>query len=172
MATIALKGMEFYAHHGYYPEERVIGNAYSVDVWITTSTQRAAVTDELSDTINYETVFLIVEAEMRKPSHLLEQVIQRIVMALKHQFANIQAVKVRLTKQNPPLGGQVQSAILEEDLSYVANCGRCKKPLICYGDETCWCHAASVIHPKTLENLRHQFGGKCLCKECLTFFAG
>lgn len=172
MATIALEGMQFYAYHGYYEEERIIGGNYLVDVYITAATQKAAATDDLKDTINYETVYLIVEAEMRHPSQLLEQVNQRIITGLKHQFSKMQAVQVRIRKLNPPLEGLVESSSVEDEENFVSSCGRCKKPFICYGDEECWCKNAAVIHPATLDNLRHQFGGKCLCQDCLAYYAG
>ena len=172
MATIALEGMQFYAYHGYYEEERIIGSNYLVDVYITAATKKAATTDDLKDTINYETVYLIVEAEMRHPSQLLEQVNQRIITGLKHQFSKMQAVQVGIRKLKPPLEGLGESSSVGDEENFVSSCGRCKKPFICYGDEECWCKNASVIHPATLDNLRHQFGGKCLCQDCLAYYAG
>ena len=35
MAVIALEGMRFFAYHGFYPEENIIGTNYVVDVYIT-----------------------------------------------------------------------------------------------------------------------------------------
>ncbi len=171
MAIIALEGMKFYAYHGYYAEERVIGGEYLVDVDISTNTNKAAMSDELAKTINYETVYLIVEAEMRKPSKLLEQVLLRIIMGIKYQFDNIAGLEVKITKLNPPMQGQVASSSLSDSQSFKTKCGRCSRGLLCYGDATCWCNTTE-LYTKTQENVKEQFGGRCLCKNCLNFFSG
>lgn len=169
MATITLEGMKFYAYHGYYPEERIIGGEYIVDVNISTNINKAAMSDELSNTINYETVYLIVDAEMRKPSKLLEQVLLRIIMGIKYQFDNIATIEAKLTKLNPPMQGEVASSSLSDGQSFKAKCGRCSRGMLCYGDETCWCNTKE-LYTKTQENVKEQYGGNCLCKNCLDFY--
>jgi dihydroneopterin aldolase len=171
MATIALEGMKFFARHGFYPEEEVLGGEFVVDVYITTVFTKAAVDDDLYQTINYETVYLITEAAMRKPSKLLENVAERIALGLKHQFKTIQDLQVRVKKLNPPLGGQVGSAWVEVDGQFSKKCARCERPLLCYKDNTCWCMETQMFQ-KTIEQLRTHYGERCLCKDCLLFFAG
>ena len=170
MALIALEGMEFFAKHGYYTEEQIIGGEYVVDVYITTRVEKAAVKDDLEETINYETVYLICKAAMKKSSKLIENVAERIALGLKFQFKNIDELKVRVKKKNPPLGGKVAAAIIEVDGSYSKSCGRCNRPLLCYADRTCWCMDA-LIYGKTLDHIKSQYGNKCLCGECMKFFA-
>lgn len=170
-AIIALEGMHFYAHHGVYDEERKTGGEYIVDVYITTEVAKAAVSDDLNQTINYETVFLICEAVMRRSSKLLENIADRIIANLKHQFNNIKELKVRIRKKNPPLGGRVDWAMIEVSGNFSKNCARCGKPMLCYDDATCWCHGPT-IKQASLDQLKIQYGKQCLCPECLTFFAG
>ncbi len=170
MAQIALEGMRFYAHHGFYEEERVIGNDYVVDVYVDTVFTKAAVDDDLYQTINYETIYLICDAAMRKNSKLLEAVANRIALGIKHQFKFVNALKVRVKKLNPPLGGRVDAAFVEVDGEYTKKCARCEKPLLCYGDQTCWCMETQLFQ-KTLEQLKGQYGDRCLCKDCLEFYA-
>ena len=171
MATIALEGMKFYAYHGFYEEEAILGGEYVVDVYITTIFTKAAVDDDLYQTINYETVYLIAQAAMRERANLLENVAERIVLGIKHQFKSIQELNVRVRKLNPPLGGQVNSAFVEVDGQYSKKCARCERPLLCYKDNTCWCMDTQMFQ-KTIEQLRTHYGEKCLCRDCLTFFAG
>ena len=54
MGQIALEGMEFFAFHGFYDEEQKIGNKYGVDLYLTTDLKRAATSDDLHETVNYE----------------------------------------------------------------------------------------------------------------------
>jgi dihydroneopterin aldolase len=171
MSLIALEGMRFYARHGYYDEEQVLGGEYVVDVTVETVFSRAAVEDDLGQTINYETIYLICEAAMRKKSKLLETVAERIGLGIRHQFKNIKELKVRVKKLNPPLGGRVESAWVQVDGDYGKRCARCQRPMLCYKDGACWC-MDTLVYKKTLELVRTHYGGDCLCKECLEFFAG
>lgn len=170
MGLISLTDMQFYAYHGFYEEENIIGNTYWVDVHIETDFGRAGMTDELTDTINYETVYFICKTEMKQPRKLLEAVGDSIIARLKFQFSNIQEVRVLIKKANPPLGGQVGFAQIEMDDNFGTACARCGTGMACYGDENCWCQSVNIM-PQTLQVLQKQFKG-CLCKKCLTVYAG
>ena len=113
MAIIALEGMHFFAHHGFYEEEQIVGNNFVLDVYMDTETSRAAVADDLYSTINYETVYFICKSEMKKPTKLLETIAQRISNRLNSQFETLSGVKIRVRKLAPPLGGKVDSTYVE-----------------------------------------------------------
>lgn len=170
MGKIAVEGMRFRAFHGYYPEEQLTGNTFEVDVYIDTSFGKAAAEDDLSGTINYETVYKAVEIVMREPVQLLEHLAALIIARLKFQFGGIMQVTVRVSKFNPPLGGDVRRVYIEESRSFLSKCPRCGSPFIDYKDENCWCKDARV-YPRTQEALAEQFG-TCLCPSCLAEFAG
>lgn len=122
MAIIALEGMRLHAAHGYYPEEQVLGNEFILDVLVNTDFSAAAITDELYEeaededeetspnTVNYETLYLICQVEMRKPTKLLETLVNRIADRIGSHFDEVSGLVVRLRKLNPPLGGRVDSA--------------------------------------------------------------
>lgn len=170
MAMIALEGMHFHAFHGFYEEEQILGNDYVVDVYIETVFTKAAAADDLYQTINYETVYLLCEAVMRKNSKLLEAVAERIVFEIKNQFKGISVLRVKVKKLNPPLGGRVDAAFVEVRGEYTKKCARCDKSIVCYNDKTCWCKETELFK-KTAEQLKVQYGGRCLCEECLRFYA-
>lgn len=110
MAKIILENMEFYAFHGCYAEERKIGCTYRVSVELTLDLDAACRSDQLSDTINYETVYQLVKCEMEQPSNLIEHVAFRIKQSLLAAFPTLEGVTVTLTKLAPPLGGKIESA--------------------------------------------------------------
>ncbi len=170
MAAIALEGMKFYAYHGVYEEERILGGEYVVDVYITTVFAKAAIDDDLYKTINYETIYLICQIAMRKPSKLVEAVAERIGLGIRNQFKNISELNIRVAKLHPPLGGRVFQAVIETEGNYTKRCARCEKPLLCYGDGTCWCMDTRIFQ-KTLEHVQTHYGDKCLCGDCLNYFA-
>jgi 7,8-dihydroneopterin aldolase/epimerase/oxygenase len=171
---ITLQGMRFYAYHGVHPEEQIIGTNYMVDLDIETEgkdSHAAAASDNITKTINYETVYEIVAIEMRKPNKLLETLAYKIIVGCKRQFGGIKTIRVRVHKQNPPLGGLVDWAVFETFDTFTSGCSKCKSALFCYGDKTCWCNDAGARVPsRTLEMLKQQYRG-CLCKTCLMSYA-
>jgi|APTNR8051073442_1049403.scaffolds.fasta_scaffold00856_12 dihydroneopterin aldolase len=113
MATIALEGARFYAYHGFYEEEQILGSEYVLDVYVEADTEAAAEEDDLFATVNYETLYLICQVEMRKPSQLIETVGQRIIDRIGDMFPGIFGIKLRIRKMNPPLGGRVDCSSIE-----------------------------------------------------------
>ena len=107
MGLIELTEMQFYAHHGHFKAERIVGNNFQVDLKFHIDCSKAAASDNLHDTINYQEVYNIVKKEMKIPSRLLENVVKRILDSLFQSFAEIQKAKVRISKLNPPMGGQI-----------------------------------------------------------------
>lgn len=113
MAIINLENMEFYAYHGCFQEERVVGTKYVISVSLAVDIQQAMASDNLHDTINYQEVYSIIKEEMEIPSNLIEHVAGRIVSSIKKQCPTIEKVNLRLSKYNPPLGGQVEKVTIE-----------------------------------------------------------
>ena len=105
--------MRFYAHHGCFEQERAIGTHFRVDVVFETDTSQAEVSDNIGDTVSYLDVYQLVKREVEKPSHLLEHVGERVADRLLNSFPTMDCVQVRVTKMNPPLGGQVGSVTVE-----------------------------------------------------------
>lgn len=112
MGKIALEGMEFYARHGYYEEERVVGNKYSVDVIIETDFSDAANDDKLEGTVDYEKVYEIVHEVMKVDANLLEHLAGKMVKAIKSHFSTIETVEVKVCKYNPPIKGLCRRAVV------------------------------------------------------------
>ncbi len=110
MGIIEIEGMHFYAYHGHFEAERVVGNEFLVDVSLETDCSRAAATDNLEDALNYQAVFDLVKKEMQVKSHLLEHVAQRILDVLYVEFPTVRKVKVKVSKLNPPMGGEIGKA--------------------------------------------------------------
>ncbi len=171
MSVIALEGMRFFAYHGVYEEEQILGGEYIVNVSVTVDTDDAAEEDDIHQTVNYETIYAICAMEMKKPSDLIETVIERIVLRMKATFSSLEEISVKVEKLNPPLGGRVAKASVETAYDFSSECSRCGRGMACYGDETCWCNDARTIHPRTAEMVKSQHGS-CVCNSCLNFFAG
>ncbi len=117
MGKIAMEGMQFYAYHGRYQEEQVVGNQFLVDVYIETNIEGAAESDELSQTINYEEVYAIAKTEMKERSHLLEHVGKRILDKITEKYGKLPSLRVRISKLHPPVRGNVERVYVELEQS-------------------------------------------------------
>jgi 7,8-dihydroneopterin aldolase/epimerase/oxygenase len=112
MSIVSVEGMEFFAYHGCFKEEAIIGTKFVVDVSIETDTRKAEETDDLSTALNYQHVFLLVKKEVEIRSNLLEHVGRRILNSIKKEFPFIVGAKLKISKMNPPLGGKVHQVSL------------------------------------------------------------
>lgn len=113
MAIIALEGIRLFGYHGFYPEEETLGREFILDIQVSADIEDAAEEDELSNSVNYETLYHICNAEFREPAKLLETVAQRILDRIDHQFDNVTGARVKVRKLNPPLAGPVDEASVE-----------------------------------------------------------
>lgn len=112
MVTIALKGMRFHSFHGYYAEEQSVGNTYELDVMLRTPLELTDLDDELTNTINYESVYQLCKEEMAKPVRLIETVAKSILDQMM-RFERVAYCKVSIRKMHPLLGGLVDHALVE-----------------------------------------------------------
>jgi 7,8-dihydroneopterin aldolase/epimerase/oxygenase len=108
MGKIQLEGMEFFAYHGCFAEEQIIGTQFTVDLEFDYDTSKAEQSDHLVNAVNYQEVYRVIKEEMDKKSYLLEHVGRRIMEAVKSAFPDIGNAKVRICKVNPPVGGKMR----------------------------------------------------------------
>ncbi len=113
MSVISIEGMEFFAYHGCFKEEQIIGTKFRCDLFLEVDTTKAEQTDNLHDTVNYQEVFQVLKAEMGVKSKLLEHVGRRILESVKTNFPQVKHVRLKIRKLNPPLGGKMDFVSIE-----------------------------------------------------------
>jgi len=107
MALIQIEGMEFYAFHGCFAEEQIIGNKFIVDVSFEYDSLNAEQSDNLKNTVDYQDVYHTISRVMLIKSKLLEHVCRRILEELIVKFPLISNISVKVSKCHPPIGGKV-----------------------------------------------------------------
>jgi len=108
MGLIEIEGMEFYAYHGHFKEEQVVGNKFLLNVIIETDCEKPGKTDHLFDALDYQKVYDLIKEEMEQKSFLLENICSRILDRLYLDFETITKATIKVSKINPPLGGQIK----------------------------------------------------------------
>ena len=105
---ILLEGMVFYGYHGTLPAERELGQRFVVDVALHCDLRTAGQADDLTQTVDYSTVYQEVRAIVEGPAlGLTEAVAERIATVLLEHHAVIEAVRVRVAKPHVRLDGGV-----------------------------------------------------------------
>lgn len=103
--TIHLQGLDFFAFHGLYPEEKKEGNRFRVDVIICLPVAPDPDNEDVAKTVDYSKVYGLIKTEMEKPCALLESLTQRIINRITASFPQIHQLEVSVSKANPSLGG-------------------------------------------------------------------
>tara|TARA_Y100001933_G_scaffold264082_1_gene328182 strand:- start:3783 stop:4076 length:294 start_codon:yes stop_codon:yes gene_type:complete len=87
----------------------LIGSDYRVDLEVTTDLSKPAISDQLSETVDYVHLNNIIKEEMTVRSNLLEHVAKRIIDRILTEIPEVSEVEVEVSKINPPIGGDVES---------------------------------------------------------------
>lgn len=110
MGKIVIEEMEFYAFHGHYQEEQIVGNRFLVDLEMDTDLTGPAASDNLKDAVNYQKAYQIIKKEMKRTkSNLLENIGKRMLDALEEEMNGVKKMTIRIQKLNPPMGGPIKS---------------------------------------------------------------
>ena len=113
MEEIILKNIRLYAYHGCLTEEGIIGSDYRVDLKVYADLKKSIQTDELVDTVDYVHLNKIVKEEMAIRAKLLENVAGRISDKIFSELPQVQKLKLKIAKVNPPIGGDVAQVIVK-----------------------------------------------------------
>lgn len=114
MDKIVFQGMQFYAYHGVYPEENKLGQPFVIDVEASLDLKQAGLTDALEKTIDYGQLYQRVEKVVTgRTFRLIEALAEAVAGELLKAYPKMAAVKVRVTKPNPPIAGLYAGVAVE-----------------------------------------------------------
>lgn len=104
--TITLKNCAFFARHGVYPQEEVLGQRFFVDAELEVEAGDSLERDVLDNTVNYGIAFQEIEkVVLGTRRHLIEALALDIVRMLLDQFPPIRRAKVTVRKPSAPIQG-------------------------------------------------------------------
>lgn len=116
--TIEIRGLEVYAHHGCYAEERTVGGRFVVDADLVVGSDAVARTDDVSTTLNYVDACRLAAEVLSRPRHTLEALAADLAARMAESFAarGLRGGWVRVRKFAPPIGVQVEGVGVRVDL--------------------------------------------------------
>jgi len=104
MLTISLHGIRLHAKVGLYPEEKITGNDFEIDVDVYVDTTGK----DTLPFIDYAIAYQIVADAFKQDGELLETFAKAIHDAIRIQFTEAGKVRVAVRKLRPPLGAEVK----------------------------------------------------------------
>ena len=113
MCKVGLAGVKFNAAIGYFPEERILKNNFLVDLQVLFNQAEDQDTDDLSQTVNYTSLYDICATEFKQETLLIETVAQAILNAVKRDFPLVSEIAICIKKLNPPIKAEIAYSFIE-----------------------------------------------------------
>ncbi|HCF64409.1 MAG TPA: dihydroneopterin aldolase [Ferruginibacter sp.] len=101
MNSIRLHQLRFFAHHGVFEEETVLGGWFEADVEVFYTTPKQI--QALTDTVDYVKVYGIIKSLMHQPHALLETLGETIIESIFQSDERIYRIDININKLNPPV---------------------------------------------------------------------
>jgi len=115
MDIVEISNLRCYGYVGYFPEEKILGQWFEVNVRIAYDLSKAGQTDKLTDTINYAEVVKLIKERIASSKYDLIERLSEVIAQDILKISLVQNVKLRLTKISPPIpdfSGQVSLEIV------------------------------------------------------------
>lgn len=113
MDVIRLKNMVFYGYHGLIESEKDLGGKFEIDLELFRPLRKAGRTDDLQNTINYESIFRTVETYTKEHKfYLIEALADSVAKAILDNY-DVAKVIIRVRKPHAPVHGILDTVEVE-----------------------------------------------------------
>lgn len=103
--TVSLHGLDVFARHGVYAEEKRLGQHFFLDLDCHLSTRRAGLSDDLGQALNYGQVAQVLTRAFTEPVYdLIEAAAEHAASVLLHTFPQIRSLDLTVRKPSAPVG--------------------------------------------------------------------
>ncbi len=100
---VRLEDVRLFGYHGLFPEERVLGNWFILNLAISKQITQAF-EDDINRTVDYGQLYMVCLEIMREPVDLLETLCERIATRCKELHPDYVEMEIRIGKEHPPMG--------------------------------------------------------------------
>lgn len=101
---IFINDLRFFGYHGVLPEETVLGQRFRVDITAELDLSAAGRDDDLSKTVHYGEMAILVDEIGRTHRYkLIEALAEAIAKAIFETYPPIERLTVRITKPEAPV---------------------------------------------------------------------
>lgn len=104
MDKIIIKDLEIFANHGVYSAEQELGQKFLVSAELLTDTRAAGLSDDLTESVHYGEVSLLIKKIMEENTFkLIERAAEEIALGILTSFSNVNALKLTIKKPWAPV---------------------------------------------------------------------
>lgn len=106
MYQIRMKNCAFFARHGVFDEEEMLGQRFYVDATLTVDPGSAVEEDSIEGTVDYGVAFQVIEKIITgQRRFLIEALALEVGKALTDRYPQISRAEVTVRKPNAPVPG-------------------------------------------------------------------
>ncbi len=114
MDKIIIKGLEVFAHHGVYENEKSKGQKFIINAEIETDTVTASLSDDIEDTLDYAKVCdMIKDYMVINRVNLLETLVNELSRKLLISFDKIESVSLEICKPEAPIPAKFENVSIK-----------------------------------------------------------
>lgn len=118
MEKIIVKGLRLKAYHGVNPEEKIDGQMFELDITALTDAKKAAISDELDDTVSYAKIIKTARAVFTAQSYnLIEYAAHKVGTEIMREYPVLESVTVLLKKPEAPIKADFDYVAVEETIT-------------------------------------------------------
>lgn len=114
MDKIYIKNLEVFANHGVFPEETALGQKFLLSAVLYTDTRKAGLTDDLSASIHYgEVSMMMKDFAQQHTFKLLEALAEGLALKMLTEIPNLHQVKLEIKKPWAPVKLPLETVSVE-----------------------------------------------------------
>ena len=120
---ILISGFEKLSLHapvGLYPEEKVLGNDFLMDIEVAMDVPDGFLIEKLENTVDYSQLEKIARENFTKGSDLMETGAQMVIEAIQSEFFGILGIRIKVRKVHPITLPSVDNTFVELQTGYFA----------------------------------------------------
>ena len=102
MITIHLEQLRFFAYHGLFKEEQLLGNEFLVDIHLQYQPHQKTI-HSIDETVDYTLVYEMIANRMKQPTELLETIATEFCNQVMADFTSVDSIEISIKKLNPPI---------------------------------------------------------------------
>ncbi|MCO6460183.1 MAG: dihydroneopterin aldolase [Saprospiraceae bacterium] len=115
---VGFEQLSVHAPIGLYPEEKILGNDFLVDLKVAIRPSEVQVIEDISQTIDYGALAEMTANVLKKGSDLIETCAQKIIKLIQTKYPETTGVSLKITKVRPITLPRLNYTVVQLDTGY------------------------------------------------------
>lgn len=116
--VVGFEKMSIHAPIGLYPEEKILGNHFIVDLRVAADIPEGMIIETIEQTIDYSHLALMTQEVFRSGRDLIETTAQQLIGKIHAAFPGIKGICLNISKQRPVTLPMVENTVIHIKTGY------------------------------------------------------